>query len=517
MNLIGITQGASIDLFLTLVETLKRQQVTINRVGAWVSLAKHFVSSKAVAKHGRDVCFAREWEVMSRARRRQPDFERLRHREASLSAGALWSSVIADRRLIYGKRSKFTHDTRVHFSDRELGAILQEALERIDCLFEEVQPDAVIGFTPVTFGETLVAECARARGVPCLMLHSTRIRNYFALFDGLTGPSSHFLKLMEENSFSNEVSTLARTILAETQAGGVIYEGVILGIREGRPLRPLAALCSLPRSIVSELYRQIDPVLRRDHHDPGALTPWFYEYIHQPLRARSVARVLARSGRSVPASRIKGLTPFAFYPMHSEPEVALQVLGRPYHKDQIELLRNLGASLPAGYTLLVKEHPRSFGLRPRGYYRRLMEIPNLRFAPVEMPTASIALHAHLVAVVSGTVGLEAAILGKPVLVLGHPKYGPLPKTMVRCCYDLFQLPSAIRELLATFRYDEAGLVRLLSALVAGSVDIDVYSVLLNKPDRYSTGREGQTRQQKLEQDYDKLARYTMARLAEQRA
>ena len=107
--------------------------------------------------------------------------------------------------------------------------------------------------------------------------------------------------------------------------------------------------------------------------------------------------------------------------------------------------------------------------------------------------------------------------GKPLLILGHPKYGALPESMARRCYDLFDLPSVVRELLENYRFDEPGLLKLLSALIAGSIDIDVYSVLLNKPDRYSTGREGMSRDEKLKQDYDKLARYTVARIEEQRA
>lgn len=517
MNLIGITQGGNIDLFLTLVETLRRQQVTVDRVGAWVSLAKHFRVSPVVAELGRDVRFIKEWDVVAAARNRAPDFERLRAREAELPPGALWGSVIADRRLIYGKRAKFTQDTRVHFSHRNLGAILGLALERIDQLLDEIQPDAVIGFTPVTFGEVLLAECARARSIPCLMLHSSRIRNYFAYFDTLIGTSTHFRKLIDRPNFSEDVTDAARAILDEGKKRGVIYEGVNLAIREGRPFRPVSALRALPRACGSELRRQLDPMLRRDHHDPGALAPWFYQHLHQPLRARSIARFLARSGRLISPTEIAGVKPFAFYPMHSEPEVALQVLGRPYHKDQIELLRNLGASLPAGFTLLVKEHPRSFGLRPRSYYQRLLEIPNLRIVGVEVPSTHIVPHADLVAVISSTIGLEAAMAGKPLLLLGHPKYAALPECMARRCYDLFELPAAVRNLLKNYRYDEAELLRLLSALVAGSIDIDVYSVLLNKPDRHSTGREGVSRDEKLKQDYDKLAHYTVARIEEQKA
>ena len=517
MNILGITQGASIDLFLNLVRQLRNQQVALDRIGAWVSFARYFRQSPTVAGCKESILYEKEWEVVANARSRKPDIAKLQAWEATLPPGAFWSSIIADRRLIYGRRSKVTQDNRVHFSDSQLSAILETALERLERLFDDVKPDVVLGFTPVTFGEILAAELARVKGVPCLMLYSSRIRNFFAFHDSLIGTSSHFLRLAERNAFSDEVRALARQILEEGKQAGIIYEGVHLTLRQGPPLRPFMALRTLPGCVYGDLRTRLDPVLRHDHHDPGHLGPWFYQHVHQPLRARAVAWQLSKSGRLLAADEIESAAPFAFYPLHSEPEVALQLLGRPYHKNQVELLRNLGASLPAGYTLVVKEHPRSFGLRPVSFYKQLMEIPNLRFVPVEVPSIQIVRHASLVAVISGTIGLEAAMIGKPLLILGHPKYSGLPETMARKCYNLFELPDAVRHLLTKYRYDEESLLCSICALIAGSVDVNVYSVLLNKADRYSLGEQGLSRAEKLGQDYEKLAHYTLQRIEEQKA
>jgi hypothetical protein len=78
------------------------------------------------------------------------------------------------------------------------------------------------------------------------------------------------------------------------------------------------------------------------------------------------------------------------------------------------------------------------------------------------------------------------------------------------------LPPTIAALLKEYRYDGEGLLDFLSALIMGSVDVDMYSVLLAKPDRHSSGREDMSLEEKREQDYFKLADYTQRRIEEER-
>src|SRR5690606_8466235 len=138
---------------------------------------------------------------------------------------------------------------------------------------------------------------------------------------------------------------------------------------------------------------------------------------------------------------------FAFFPLHFEPEVSIQVFGRPY-QNQIEVVRALALALPADVALLVKEHPRSIGFRPVRYYEKLLEIPNVRLVDPRLPSINVVTHADLVAVISGTIGLEAAILGKPVLAFGRPTYSVLPDDIVTKVTDLWRLPDQVRGALA---------------------------------------------------------------------
>lgn len=514
MNILGITQGSNINIFLRLIDGLKSAGMDIEHVGAWVSFARSFKESTDVTSLGKDVDYLKEWEIVASSRTHKTNLDELRSFENTLKPGVLWGSLLADRRIIYGKNSKFFEDYRVHFSDKDLYAILDVARLEIEKMFDRLKPDAILGFTPVTFGEVLIAEIAKARKIPVLLLHSSRIRNYFAYHDVLLGTSQHFLDRIKANSFSTETLKIAKEILHEGREKGVIYEGVNLSLQKGKPFQPLKALRALPGAIRGDLRSHRDFEIRNDHHDPTHIRPWFYQYFLQPCRARKATKVLRKFDHFIKAGQLEDLGPYCFFPLHSEPEVALQVLGRPYHKNQFELLRNLASSLPIGYKLVVKEHPRSFGLRDPNFYERLAEIPNLYLLGVEVPSLPIVIHSKMVAVISSTIGLEAAMIGKPVLMLGHPKYAALPTRMARGCYDLFELPNSIHELLENYSYDEEGMICFLASLIEGSIDIDVYSVLLQKANRYSSGREEMSLVDKEKQDYDKLTQYTLSRLKE---
>ena len=95
--------------------------------------------------------------------------------------------------------------------------------------------------------------------------------------------------------------------------------------------------------------------------------------------------------------------------------------------------------------LLVKEHPRSIGMRSKQFYERLLEIPNLYFIDSNVNSSEVVRKSKFISVISSTIGLEAIIMKKPVLVLGFPKYGDIFEGGIIRCYNLFELPQKIKN------------------------------------------------------------------------
>lgn len=487
IKVIGLTQGANIDIFLKCLKCLPQLKCEVVTAGAVVSFAHHFQSSEVVKGSSDEISFIKEWDIVDEALKNVDTIDpvKLREMETPLSAAAVWKAIIADRRLIYGRRAKFSQDYRVHFTDKQLWSIAWHFSVAFEKMLDDIQPDVIIGFTPVTFGELLALEIASARNIPTLQLHSSRIKNYFAFHDKLAGTSDHFHQLMQNNHFSPETRKIAEGIIQEVCDKGLTYEGANKSISKGRKINFFSMLKTAPKVLAKEVLKAIDPVTRHDHHDPGHIIPWLYTQLIQPLREKTIKWRLKKSGRMVYDNQSESSEEYCFFPLQSEPEVSIQVLGRPYHKNQIELLRNLAASLPAGMKLYVKEHPRSLGLRPYSYYKELFNIPNLYIVDVQTPSMPMVGRSSFVAVISGTIGFEAIMAGKPVLIFGFPKYEGIPGEMTKKCFNLFEMPQDIRQLLTNYTYNKETILLFLSSLIEGSVAIDLYSALLRKPGRQS--------------------------------
>jgi len=120
--------------------------------------------------------------------------------------------------------------------------------------------------------------------------------------------------------------------------------------------------------------------------------------------------------------------PFIFVPLHYQPEKTTSPDGGVF-VDQYLMVEMLSRSLPQGWRILVKEHGSHFLFFYRGCYSRspvfyddLASLPQVELLPVSTPAATLISAAQAVAVVTGTAGWEAVVLGKPALIFGHPWY-----------------------------------------------------------------------------------------------
>jgi len=218
----------------------------------------------------------------------------------------------------------------------------------------------------------------------------------------------------------------------------------------------------------------------RDHHAVGWLAATFYTRLANPLRARLVNRRLASDYLG---ERELARLDYVFVPLHTEPEVTVLVYS-PAWRNQIEVVRALAHAVPVGTQVVVKEHPASVGKRPFGYYRKLLEIPNVRLADPALPSRLLIEGARLVATVAGSIGLEALLRRKPVLTFGATPYGYLPASMTRKVGALETLPAELDALLRDHACDEEALVAFVAATLHESAPVNLYSSLLGKRDVY---------------------------------
>lgn len=113
--------------------------------------------------------------------------------------------------------------------------------------------------------------------------------------------------------------------------------------------------------------------------------------------------------------------------LHYQPERTTLPEGGQFAQQWLAL-RAVAEALPSGYTLLVKEHPSTFryyyhpGFRSMEFHEQISRLPNTRLAPLNLSSYALIDGAVAVATVTGTVGIEALVRGKPALVFGAAQY-----------------------------------------------------------------------------------------------
>jgi hypothetical protein len=125
-----------------------------------------------------------------------------------------------------------------------------------------------------------------------------------------------------------------------------------------------------------------------------------------------------------------GDKPFVFYPMHVEPETALQGLS-PEFFFQHAAIAALSRDLPVGVTLAVKEAYGAIGRRPANFYDQVAELKNVVFLDTWEIGLECVIKSVAVATICGSAGFEGAAHGKPVVAFGaHNIYNFLPHVLV---------------------------------------------------------------------------------------
>lgn len=508
MKVLFCTQSESLQLFDALRIALK-ERLPITQAGFTVAdsmaYARWLSANPDFEKDGH--ILLKEWDVTGMPTCK-PDLAKLARYEQELGGEAgLFGAIVADRRLFMGPDCTYTQDYRRRFSDDELLCILQRGLVQVENMFDALKPDIVVSFICVTMLDYLIYLFATARGVRFLNLRPTRVGDRVSFSRMLNDPSpelaSCYRKILEgaQTAYAEE----ARRYIKRVREEHGRYEGVVrpsdrpaLQANTAKLFR-IGGLLSAAKSYLA--YRQ--SIAASDNHVPDPLRNLYFTAIRNPILARKTRSYLA--SRYITGNDLPGLR-YAFFPLHTEPEVSLLVYGRPY-VNQIEIIRMLAMSLPADMILVVKEHPWMVGKRSLSAYDKMLNIPRVRFADPKLEARTLIQQADLVAVVTGSVALEAAMLGKPVITFGDCPYNLLPQTMVRRCDDPRRLPSILCEMLSCHANDEAALTAYIAAVFETSTSTNLYSVLLGKKKVHSE-RAGT-----YQDEINKLAEYAITLLS----
>lgn len=266
-------------------------------------------------------------------------------------------------------------------------------------LLDGFQPDLVIG------GNEITSRLCRVRNIANRYVFASRYMGYYYWANTDKGETDRV-----EPTFARAEAQVEEVILSKSYKANELY------------------LDSYKNSLVHAVVESAKMALRYVWWNiksyEKAKGYYLISNIKYILKNWSDYRQMTR-GKVVRLSQLDGKD-FAFFPLHTEPETALQALS-PEYFFQLETIIRISRDLPAGYILAVKDTEPALGRRPIGFYDQIRELKNVAILDVREKGIDVIRKARLVATISGTAGFEAAVMGKPVVSFGaHNLYNFLP-------------------------------------------------------------------------------------------
>lgn len=115
---------------------------------------------------------------------------------------------------------------------------------------------------------------------------------------------------------------------------------------------------------------------------------------------------------------------YYLYPLHYHPEASTSLYAKEY--EEIQVIKNIAFSLKTGEFLVVKDHISAHALEQKSFYMDIMTLPNVIFTSPDMNAKLLAKNALGIFTLTSTVGYEALLLNKPVIVFGDVFYDEHP-------------------------------------------------------------------------------------------
>jgi hypothetical protein len=190
---------------------------------------------------------------------------------------------------------------------------------------------------------------------------------------------------------------------------------------------------------------------------PGSHSVW--SRVREGVRVRKNLLLLRRLEllREPPCGR------FAFFGLHMQPEASVDVWA-PFFSNQIRVVELISRSLPPTHRLLVKPHQSDVSNYSPAYLAALAKFPGVELVSPYADSREFVQRADLVFSIQGTMGQEAALLGKPVIMFGNIIASLFPTaSMVGKTTDL---PALVRAKLADPPPSRSELIEALARFLA---------------------------------------------------
>ncbi len=411
-------------------------------------------------------------DVHARYKDEKLDMDFLRAFEREYGTPTLWPYLSIDRIIMFQQLVREYPWNTPKYTHEEMLRILQVNIKAVLSFLETEKPDVIVLSVNCSLPSMLLTKIAEKKGIKTLYILATSLKETFVIseaFDRFTDVERLFRATLADGKKDASYHK-ARAFLADFRKAPAPFDSVrtpeeqpvnrrkqLSFLWPGNFIRSLGWFCRM-------LYRHMT---RKERHDYSYIHPWYFFKDHLTRKVRNLYGVADLYDRFDEAGD------YVFFGLHLEPEMAL-LLHAPFATDQLHLIRQTAKALPVGCMLYVKEHPQMVSYRPRSFYAELKKIPNVRLIDPSIMGLTLIEKARLVFTVSGSIGLEALLLGKPVIVFGDQFYNTL--SMVKKCSDMSHLPYVVQEQLEKFHFNEEELLHFIAAIYTEAATLPFFHI-----------------------------------------
>ena len=345
-------------------------------------------------------------------------------------------------------------------SDRMVSNLpYQEALSyatlltrRLFTLYREIQPSVVIGGFDALHG-SLAFAVAKKLNIPwCALLFSSIPIGQVAICSNLSPTSMVTLGSRSKS----ELRLRAERLLEEFEE------------------RKIQAAAYIPPEVLSPSFviRQIPAQLKALYQTTLRRRLRQFLKFTDPPNSYSIARLFAEAFRLRKniwrLSRQQLLnTPgegrYAFFGLHTQPESSIDVFAH-FFSNQVRVIELMSRSIPPTHRLLVKLHKSDAPNYSAAALAALCRFPAVELVSPYADTYEFIKNADLIFSIQGTIGLEGALMGKPVVMFGDSPVKVFPS--VSTVGQIPDLPRLVRDKLNQRKPGRSEIVDALARFIA---------------------------------------------------
>lgn len=298
-------------------------------------------------------------------------------------------------------------------------------------LFTEIRPSVIIGaFDALHSGIALAV--SRRMGIPWFVMSFSVIPAGLVCFCDRMSPAARVEMAVLP---SGTIRALAERTLARFEQGAVHAPAYLAP----PPLSVTDAIAAVPDRLraVARIFRRSRAKTIRRFTDPAG--DYSVSAAVRHLRAtRAARRALQKTAtlRKPPSGK------FVFFGLHTQPESSIDVLA-PFFANQPWVIELIARSTPPTHRVLVKIHKSDAARYSGDELNRMLAFPGVQLVDPFASAREFIDAADLVISIQGTMGLEAALLGKPVIMLGDSPFRLFPS--VSSIEAIWDLPELIRR------------------------------------------------------------------------